>query len=333
MRTVPSVSLIFCALGCAIAQSTPGLPAFDVASVKPSPPIPTGPNRSMFVGMRTDPGRVTFSNVPVKNLIRTAYGFDTNARIDGGPGWLDSEMYDVVGTFPADTPSDRMPLMLRTLLAERCKLAVHHETRDQAVYAFVVARDGAKLKSHDPTNPGSGNRSARGHLELHNITLTQLGNFLNRELGRVVVDATGLNGTYDIVLDWTPADTPIDDPKANGPALSTAVQEQLGLRLEPKRAPIDHLVIGEILGQGFPEHIGQEEFPEGRQKVIAPMPGKVIRILVRVGDSVTVGQGLVVVEAMKMQNEIRSPKSGAVERLSVIEGQTVNAGEAIAVIA
>jgi biotin carboxyl carrier protein len=72
---------------------------------------------------------------------------------------------------------------------------------------------------------------------------------------------------------------------------------------------------------------------EGRQKVIAPMPGKVIRILVRVGDSVTVGQGLVVVEAMKMQNEIRSPKSGAVERLSVIEGQTVNAGEAIAVIA
>jgi len=71
---------------------------------------------------------------------------------------------------------------------------------------------------------------------------------------------------------------------------------------------------------------------EGRQKVNAPMPGKIIRILVSVGDSVTAGQGLVVVEAMKMQNEIRSPKSGAVERLTVIEGQTVNAGEAIAVI-
>ncbi len=72
---------------------------------------------------------------------------------------------------------------------------------------------------------------------------------------------------------------------------------------------------------------------EGRQKVTAPMPGKIIRILVSVGESVKAGQGLVVVEAMKMQNEIRSPKSGAVERLSVIEGQTVNAGEAIAVIA
>jgi biotin carboxyl carrier protein len=71
---------------------------------------------------------------------------------------------------------------------------------------------------------------------------------------------------------------------------------------------------------------------EGRQTVNAPMPGKIIRILVSVGDSVAAGQGLVVVEAMKMQNEIRSPKSGAVERLSVIEGQTVNAGEAIAVI-
>lgn len=246
MRTILNMSLIFCALGSAAAQSISAPAAFDVASVKPSPPIPTGPNRSMFVGMRSDPGRVTFSNVPMKNLIRTAYGFDTNARIEGGPGWLDSEMYDVVGTFPPDTPSDRMPLMLQTLLAERCKLAVHHETRDQAVYAFVVAKDAPKLKSHDPSNPGNGNRSARGHLELHSITLTQLGNFLSRELGRVIVDATGLTGTYDIVLDWVPIDTPIDDPKANGPSLSTAVQEQLGIKLEPQRAPIDYLVIDHV---------------------------------------------------------------------------------------
>jgi biotin carboxyl carrier protein len=72
---------------------------------------------------------------------------------------------------------------------------------------------------------------------------------------------------------------------------------------------------------------------EGRQQIIAPMPGKIIRVLVKAGDAVETGQGLLVVEAMKMQNEIRSPKSGTVERLSVAEGQTVNAGEVVAVVA
>lgn len=71
---------------------------------------------------------------------------------------------------------------------------------------------------------------------------------------------------------------------------------------------------------------------EGRQQVTAPMPGKVVRILVATGDQVQAGQGLMVVEAMKMQNEIRTPKSGKIERLSVTEGQTVNAGEVVAVV-
>jgi biotin carboxyl carrier protein len=72
---------------------------------------------------------------------------------------------------------------------------------------------------------------------------------------------------------------------------------------------------------------------EGRQQIIAPMPGKIIRVLVKAGESVATGQGLLVVEAMKMQNEIRSPRSGTVERLSVVEGQAVNAGEVVAVVA
>jgi biotin carboxyl carrier protein len=69
---------------------------------------------------------------------------------------------------------------------------------------------------------------------------------------------------------------------------------------------------------------------EGRQQVVAPMPGKVVRLLVQAGDKVEAGQGLLVVEAMKMQNEIRSPKGGTVERLHVKEGQPVNAGEVLA---
>jgi uncharacterized protein (TIGR03435 family) len=242
MQTIMRSCLILFASWGALAQSPASPIAFDAVSIKPSPP--PGPNRSIFVGgPRRDPGRVTFSNIPIKYVIGTAYGIETNARIEGGPSWIDSEMYDIVGTLPAATTSDQVLVMLQTLLAERCKLAVRHEARDQAVYAFVIAKDGPKLKSHDPLNQGNGNRSSRGHLELHNVTLTQLGNFLQNELGRPVVDGTGLAGKYDVVLDWTPADTPIDDPKANAPSLTSAVQEKLGLKLMAQRAPIKYLVI------------------------------------------------------------------------------------------
>ena len=200
----------------------------------------------MFVGMKRDPVRVSFSNVPLKYLIRTAYDFDTSARIEGGPGWLDSDMYDVTGTFPASTTNDQMLRMLQSLLSDRCKLAVRRESRVQAVYAFVVAKGGSKLKQYDPANRGNWNRSGKGHLELHNITLAQLGNFLYNELARPVVDTTGLSGTWDVVLDWTPVDTSGDDPKATGPSLITAVQEQLGLKLETQRAPIEYLMIDQV---------------------------------------------------------------------------------------
>lgn len=68
----------------------------------------------------------------------------------------------------------------------------------------------------------------------------------------------------------------------------------------------------------------------GRQSIQAPMPGKVIRVLVGEGQNVEAGQGLLVVEAMKMQNEVRSPKTGVVQRILAKEGQAVNAGEVLA---
>jgi len=140
MKTLTTLTAISCSTFCALAQPASAPLGFDVASIKPSPPIPTGPNHSMFVGMKRDPVRVSFSNVPLKYLIRTAYDFDTSARIEGGPGWLDSDMYDVTGTFPASTTNDQMLRMLQSLLSDRCKLAVRRESRVQAVYAFVVAK-------------------------------------------------------------------------------------------------------------------------------------------------------------------------------------------------
>lgn len=71
---------------------------------------------------------------------------------------------------------------------------------------------------------------------------------------------------------------------------------------------------------------------EGRQNLVAPMPGKVVRVLVGAGDEVTMGQGCVVVEAMKMQNEIKSPKAGRIIEVRVVEGATVNANQVLAVV-
>ncbi len=71
---------------------------------------------------------------------------------------------------------------------------------------------------------------------------------------------------------------------------------------------------------------------EGRQQVRAPMPGKVVRVLAREGDPVEEGQGLVVVEAMKMQNELQAPRSGRVVLMAVEAGATVAAGDVLAAV-
>jgi len=68
---------------------------------------------------------------------------------------------------------------------------------------------------------------------------------------------------------------------------------------------------------------------EGRQEISAPMPGKVVRVLVNEGDTVEAGDGLVVVEAMKMQNEMKAPRSGKVLALAARTGATVSAGEVL----
>ncbi len=71
---------------------------------------------------------------------------------------------------------------------------------------------------------------------------------------------------------------------------------------------------------------------EGPQRIAAPMPGKIVRILAPAGTAVEAGQGIIVVEAMKMQNEMKSPKAGVVKQVLVGEGATVNSGDVLAII-
>ena len=84
------------------------------------------------------------------------------------------------------------------------------------------------------------------------------------------------------------------------------------------------------------KHLGRGKASDaatgGKIELTAPMPGKVVRILRQAGDEVQSGDGILVVEAMKMQNEMQSPRSGKVAEIRVNEGQTVNAGDVLAVI-
>jgi len=240
MRTGRLLSLLvtglLITLAGAFGQSPP---AFDVASVKPSPAWQPGMNN----GMTQDPGRFTTAFITLRSLMVGAYNV-TPWRVSGGPAWLDADGFDIVATYPVNTPTDRVELMLQTLLADRFQLKVHREQRDAPVYVMVIAKEGPKLKA-SPTDAQFSAKSGKGHLELRHAGMATLSRFLANVADRPVVDATEMKGLFDITLDWTP-DTNQPGAADSGPSIFTAVQEQLGLRLEPRKSPFEFIVIDHV---------------------------------------------------------------------------------------
>jgi uncharacterized protein (TIGR03435 family) len=204
---------------------------FEVASVKPNP---TGGGHS---DTDVDGNLLRMKNVTLKACICWAFRV-TDAEILGPP-WLESERFDIVAKAESGAPQ---PKMMEALLADRFKLAVHRETKELTVYALVVAKSGPKLKKADP-GPG-GTTSRRGHLTAQEVSMDRLARFLggpNAKLGRPVVDQTGLDGVYNFDLDWTPENS--DDAHPN---IFIALQEQLGLKLEARKAPVAVLVVDHL---------------------------------------------------------------------------------------
>ena len=313
----------------AFGQAAEEVPTFEVASVKPAEPQ-TG--MGMRVMMRggpgtPDPGQLTYTNVSLKNVLMNAYG--VKGYQINGPKWLDSERFDIAAKIPKDATKEQFKLMLQNLLAERFKLALHHETKELPMYALVVGKGGAKLKeavedgaaasgvppqgpgagtggtsvqlpppSSPPPPPGAGYGAApvmgrmrmgadgmpqlppgagrngmiammmmngRMRMVANGQPVSVLIDPLTNQLGRPVVDATGLQGKYDISLDFVsegmngpmgmmPSPPPPDGgpgggapmagaPDGGGPTVFTALQEQLGLKLEQRKGPVDLLVI------------------------------------------------------------------------------------------
>ena len=239
----------------AFAQQEPR-PSFDVASVKPSDPD----IGKTLVGTQRG-GRFVATNASLKMLIGFAYDL-RNDQISGGPNWLDSAKYDIEAKADSTTPippgpagAPQMRLRAQSLLADRFKLVVHRETREEPVYELTVAKGGSKLKEvADRPGQQRGIRSARrGQLAGISAPLPSLMKVLSDELGRAVIDKTGLRGEfYDFTLSWAPsvssdlaglADAPATPSDPSGPSIFTAVQDQLGLKLESRKGPVEILVI------------------------------------------------------------------------------------------
>jgi uncharacterized protein (TIGR03435 family) len=221
-----------------------GLRSFEVASVKRSPP-PAG--EGINSSMRLDPGRLTCTNVSLKKLIYESYGVK-DFQVSG-PGWLGTEIYDIAATLPPGTTGDDVRLMIQTLLAERFKLTLHRDSKDMPVYALVVGKGGSKLEE---VEFGPGGTSGRpGQLTATKIPIRNLTEFLSRITARPVLDMTGLKGFYTFTLNYAPDETssapapgapPIPESTV-GASLFSAIQEQLGLKLEARKAPVEILVI------------------------------------------------------------------------------------------
>jgi uncharacterized protein (TIGR03435 family) len=228
---------------------------FEVASIKPNTSGDRWESVSPVAG-----GRLTAKNVTVAWLVKTAYRVEP-FQVATLPAWANSARFDVLATAadPKATP-EQVRAMLQALLADRFQVTLHRENRDMPTYSLTVAKNGPKLnraKSDTCTastvqNPCGGFRIyQRSQMWGNTVTVKQFAAELTYMMGRMVFDKTGIAGLYDIRVEWTPEHfgpepgTEVRPDEANG-TLFTALQEQLGLRLVPEKAPVEVLVIDRV---------------------------------------------------------------------------------------
>jgi uncharacterized protein (TIGR03435 family) len=293
MRLLGAIGIVAAvgAIASGRAAQVPSSPAFEVASIKPN----NSGGRGTTMGTR--PGRYTATNATLRTLIVNAYGLQS-FQLSGGPGWIGSDHFDIVAKIPdGGDVTTQLPLMLRALLAERFKLVVHNGSREMPIYALVAARSDKTLgpqihpttidcaavagqstlkekegkdKSKEQRGgapaapPARGQRlpctmkMEPGRMSAGATTMATLASGLAGSVQRIVLDRTGITGTFAIELTWTPDQMPRgsagSDPTKNkgvkidpnGPSIFTALREQLGLKLESTNGPVDVLIIDRV---------------------------------------------------------------------------------------
>jgi uncharacterized protein (TIGR03435 family) len=239
--------------GSHAAQAANELLVFDVASIREDRTSKPG-DITTHVYSHSESGEFTAINLSLKELLQFAYGLPDKQILDV-PVWAEQVRFDVQAKAdPAvdeqihKLDSDQAKLvkqqMVRALLEERFSLAAHQETRELPVYALIVAKGGAKVK--ESQNGGTNIDFGRTHISDRGCTMTVFADQLARVVGRVVVDKAGMAGRFDFALQWTPEDSTAAQSDASAPSIFTAVEEQLGLKLESAKAPVPVVVVDHV---------------------------------------------------------------------------------------
>jgi len=223
-------------------------PGWDVVSVKARDPNDTNTNQSLNMKGR----QVAIVNRAVQGMLLFAYGLQ-KVQIVGSPRWVETERWDVQGVpdVPGHPSLKQMQSLMRKLLEERFGPKVHKETKELAVYAITLARSGEKLapSASDPNSPPSENDNSNGGVvtrRMRNMSMAEFAPDLGYFLARPAVDQTGLAGRYDFQLKWTADESKAPTDGSAPPGMFTAIQEQLGLKLEPMKAPAEVLAIDAV---------------------------------------------------------------------------------------
>jgi uncharacterized protein (TIGR03435 family) len=216
---------------------------FEVASVKIPPPHVIGqPYNITVADIQND--TITFTNASLADCIRYAYGLSSNLQLSA-PDWVTSTeaRYNILAKTAPGTPRDQIPKMMQTLLSDRFKLVFHHEQRMLNFYALVVAKGGPKM--HEPTAaPATIPAGVNGQLRIlgNRMPMATVVSYLSRYMRALVMDQTGLTGEFEVKLAWTPDDRAVPEDR-QGASVFAAVEEQLGLKLESRKGPMEILVV------------------------------------------------------------------------------------------
>jgi uncharacterized protein (TIGR03435 family) len=229
MRVLPVIATLAC--GSMLGQGR-----FEVASIKPTPDPP------VRTGMFPKPGLLNVGNYTLKRLIAEVYRVKTYQLV-GGPAWIDTDHFDIVAKAPDGAKFGEMIQMLIPLMEDRFQLKLRRETREMPIYALTVAPKGVRMKpaAADEKKGFSINGTS---VQGFKVSMRMLADILGGQLDRPVRDESGLAGEFAFMLKYAPDARPDDSPTADlGVSIFTAVQEQLGLKLEPRKGPVEIVVI------------------------------------------------------------------------------------------
>src|ERR1019366_7776463 len=244
-----ALTLILFAATAAFGQSADA-PAFDVASVKVSPPGTVPVDHRRRDNIQVSPGTVTMRGVSLKASIRWAWHV-TEYQVTG-PDWLDSQRYEIAGKAAGPATEEQLRLMMQALLQERFKLALHRQTKELAAYLLVVGKNGPKV--HESKTEGEASidiNQKQLSVSVQRTPVSQLVDMMSNVLRAPVIDMTGLTGRYDVTLnvakyagDLAARGQSIESAPADPQALiSMILQEEFGLKLEAKKMPLDVLIV------------------------------------------------------------------------------------------